>query len=402
PAEVYSQRVRRLVVEPALVDALVRDAEGADALPLLAFTLERLFSEFGADGHLTLARYVAMGGIGGSIDRALAEAQRKAGSGGGLEELRRLLVPGLATWDATANAAKRLVARQPDLIGGDRAELAPLADALVEARLLRRDRGTIEVAHEALLRRAPISLWLEAQKDALKLRDDVLREAKEWHDGVRKAKDLVRRGERLTMARDLLGRPDFAAALAPARDFLNACRKQEAAGKRRAQLAVGTIFTLMAGMIVALVARLYEPELRAQWAWASNFRSHAMMAAELLKLKHGDTFAECAKAFSDDQTTHRIYRHCPEMVVVKADRFMMGEKSEQRKVTVAGPFAVSKFAVTFDQWDACVAGGGCNAYRPLDEGWGRGSQPVVNVSWDDARAYVKWLTDTTGKPYRLP
>ena len=402
PAEVYSQRVRRLAIEPALVDALVRDAQGADALPLLAFTLERLFGEFGADGQLTLARYDAMGGIGGSIDRALAEAQRKAGTGGGLEALRRLLVPGLATWDATANAAKRLVARQPDLIGDDRAELAPLADALVEARLLTRERGTIEVAHEALLRRAPISLWLEAQKDALKLRDDVLREAREWHDGGRNAKDLVRRGERLALACDLLGQPDFAGALAPARDFIDACRKQEVAGTRRAQLAVGTIFTLMAGIIVVLLAELYEPELRAQWARASKFWGHAMIAAELLKLNPGNSFAECADVLSDDRTIHHIHRHCPDMVVVKAGQFMMGEKSEQRKVTVAGPFAVSKFAVTFDQWDACVAGGGCDGYAPSDAGWGRGIRPVIYVSWIDAQHYVEWLNRMTGTGgYRL-
>jgi hypothetical protein len=99
PAEVYSQHVRRLTVEPALVDQLVKDATGADALPVLAFTLEKLFYEFGGDGNLTLQRYDAMGGIGGSIDRALADAQRKAGAGDTVEHLRRLIVPVLATWD---------------------------------------------------------------------------------------------------------------------------------------------------------------------------------------------------------------------------------------------------------------------------------------------------------------
>jgi hypothetical protein len=193
PADVYTRRVRRLTIEPALVDALVREAEGGDALPLLAFTLERLFNEFGGDGQLTLARYDAMGRIGGSIDRALAEAQRKAGAVGTADHLRRLLIPGLATWDSAAGAVKRLVARQSDLIGGDRAQLAPLADALVEARLLMRGQGTIEVAHEALLRREPIAGWLEARKDALKLRDDVLREAREWRDGGWKATDWFAR-----------------------------------------------------------------------------------------------------------------------------------------------------------------------------------------------------------------
>ncbi len=116
PAQVYSNKVRRLAVEPGLVDQLARDAQGADALPLLAFTLERLFGEFGAGGDLTQERYTAMGGIGGSIDRALTEAQSKAGAGGGSENLKRLIVPGLATWDPAANA-KRLVANEAELLG---------------------------------------------------------------------------------------------------------------------------------------------------------------------------------------------------------------------------------------------------------------------------------------------
>jgi formylglycine-generating enzyme required for sulfatase activity len=70
-------------------------------------------------------------------------------------------------------------------------------------------------------------------------------------------------------------------------------------------------------------------------------------------------------------------------------------------VTIARPFAVGKFAVTFNQWDACVADGGCNGYRPADQGWGRGNHPVINVNWSDAKAYAEWLSRKTGKTYRL-
>jgi formylglycine-generating enzyme required for sulfatase activity len=77
------------------------------------------------------------------------------------------------------------------------------------------------------------------------------------------------------------------------------------------------------------------------------------------------------------------------------------DKGPQRLVTIAKPFAVGRYAVTFDEWDACVADRGCNGYRPSDEGWGRGRQPVIYVSWDDAKAYVAWLAKKTGKPYRL-
>jgi formylglycine-generating enzyme required for sulfatase activity len=114
-------------------------------------------------------------------------------------------------------------------------------------------------------------------------------------------------------------------------------------------------------------------------------------------LKPKDTFTECAD--------------CPEMIVVPAGRFTMGsparepgrdtDEGPQHTVTLARQFAVATFALTFDEWDACVADGGCNGYQPSDQGWGRGRRPVVDVSWDDAKAYVTWLSRKTGKTYRL-
>lgn len=62
--------------------------------------------------------------------------------------------------------------------------------------------------------------------------------------------------------------------------------------------------------------------------------------------------------------------------------------------------AVGRFEVTFAEWDACVAAGGCRR-RPYDAGWGRGRQPVINVSWADAQHYAAWLSRRTGKHYRL-
>lgn len=101
----------------------------------------------------------------------------------------------------------------------------------------------------------------------------------------------------------------------------------------------------------------------------------------------------------------------PEMVVVPAGSFMMGcvsgldycmdDEQPTHRVTFTQPFAVGQYEVTFAGWDACVANGGCNEYRPDDEGWGRGRQPVINVSWEDAVAYTRWLSEQTGQPYRL-
>ena len=101
---------------------------------------------------------------------------------------------------------------------------------------------------------------------------------------------------------------------------------------------------------------------------------------------------------------------CPEIVVVPSGEFMMGspdsepERGEEEgpvhRVTIPAAFAVGKYEVTFEEWDACVSAGGCS-HKPEDKGWGRGRLPVITVSWDDAQEYVSWLSKKTGKTYRL-
>lgn len=101
-------------------------------------------------------------------------------------------------------------------------------------------------------------------------------------------------------------------------------------------------------------------------------------------------------------------RDCPEMVAVPAGEFMMGSPTTephrggeaQHVVTILRAFAVSRFEITFAQWDACVADGGCDGYRP-EAPWGRGRMPVVNVDWNNAKAYAAWLSRKTGHRYRL-
>jgi formylglycine-generating enzyme required for sulfatase activity len=69
-------------------------------------------------------------------------------------------------------------------------------------------------------------------------------------------------------------------------------------------------------------------------------------------------------------------------------------------VTIGKPFAVGRTEVTFAEWDACVTAGYC-ATRVSDNNWGRGNQPVINISWDDAKEYIAWLSRMTGNEYRL-
>jgi formylglycine-generating enzyme required for sulfatase activity len=98
----------------------------------------------------------------------------------------------------------------------------------------------------------------------------------------------------------------------------------------------------------------------------------------------------------------------PEMVVVRAGTFRMGDiqggggKDEQpvHEVHIKRLFAVSRYEITFDQYDEFAKATG--GKLPDDEGFGRGRLPVIFVSWNDAVAYAEWLSRQTGKRYRLP
>jgi formylglycine-generating enzyme required for sulfatase activity/lipoprotein NlpI len=113
------------------------------------------------------------------------------------------------------------------------------------------------------------------------------------------------------------------------------------------------------------------------------------------KHQPGESFRDC-----DD---------CPEMIVVPPGSFHMGDtmgsgsevERPSHKVTIDDPFAVAKLETTFAQWDACVADGGCSV-NPADDGLGRGERPVTGISWDDTQQYLEWLSNKTGRRYRLP
>jgi formylglycine-generating enzyme required for sulfatase activity len=97
----------------------------------------------------------------------------------------------------------------------------------------------------------------------------------------------------------------------------------------------------------------------------------------------------------------------PLMVLIPAGRFKMGDiqgggyDNEQpvREVSI-NSFGISRYEVTFAEYDQFAEATGRK--KPDDEGWGRGNRPVIDVSWDDATAYAEWLSEQTGKHYRLP
>ncbi|HEV3119424.1 MAG TPA: SUMF1/EgtB/PvdO family nonheme iron enzyme [Gemmataceae bacterium] len=183
--------------------------------------------------------------------------------------------------------------------------------------------------------------------------------------------------------------------------------------RRRSQmLRHAGAYAAPALLAIGLLGSMWMSEsyLKEQWSWyvsqrpflAVNFWPYVLTVKVERALKPGGSFKECGAAQGSD--------YCPEMVVVPAGSFMMGSaptktdrqdnEGPQHLVTILSPFAVSKYELTFDEWDTCVARGGC-AWRPPDASWGRGQQPVIYVSWNDAQQYVAWLSKITGKPYRL-
>lgn len=182
-------------------------------------------------------------------------------------------------------------------------------------------------------------------------------------------------------------------------------RQRFARGARR--VSWGVAAAVVAGALVYFAPSLWdvlrqmsgqEPQAQAETlAPAAPQEEVAPLAASSPRFEAGQTFRDCDA--------------CPEMTVLAGGLFLMGspaneagraaDEGPQREVSIA-PFAIGATEVTFAQWDACLAGGGCNGYSPPDRGWGRGARPVTDVSWEDAQTYLDWLNEQAGGlRYRL-
>jgi tetratricopeptide (TPR) repeat protein len=238
----------RLAIEPALTERLIEDAQGADALPLLAFTLERLYVDYGREGYLTLAAYEMLGGVQGSIEAAVAQAFAEPGRAPAipaerelqLDALRAAFIPWLARINPDTHSPMRRVARREEIPESSRS----LVDRLVSARLLIADRrggfDVIEVAHESLLRQWPIlTAWLQADADALVLIEGIERAAGEWIRNNRLEAWLDHRAERLSAADVLMDREDFRKRLgAHGLAYLSACKAREETERKQRNVAM--------------------------------------------------------------------------------------------------------------------------------------------------------------------
>jgi len=144
-------------------------------------------------------------------------------------------------------------------------------------------------------------------------------------------------------------------------------------------------------------------------------RPDAAVVAAIAPATPAQTAAAPGRHFRDRLPDGSSCSFCPEMVVAPAGRFKMGTAAADwashegplHAVEIGHAFAIGRYEVTFAQWDACVDDGGCRAYRPADDGQGRGHRPVGRISHDDANAFVRWLNrrldlDPETEGYRLP
>jgi len=269
-------------IEPELIDRLTSDmaSQGADPLPLLAFTLERLYRNYGrAVRKLTTDNYEALGGVKGSIDAALQEAFAKpeqypailADPKAREAVLEAVFIPALVDINEANNEPLRRIALESELPESGQG----LVHRLVEARLLVRgarknpdgvNQTTIEVAHEALLRQwDALRLPLSRKAEDIKALQGVERAALAWEKTGRSSDWLDHKGERLDVAGSLLKRPEFSRRLSGSpSEYIQSCRQSDKTlnGRRLVQVIIRALGPLLigavAGMILAFVAQFHE------------------------------------------------------------------------------------------------------------------------------------------------
>ena len=352
-------------VNESLARRIVNDA-GTEpgSLPLLAFVLNQLF-EKRTDHELSETVYKNLGGVAGAIAQHAASVETK---------IRR--EQGANAFDLLPRVFEALVIVKGEVIPTRRRplfsefpmEMSRLIDALVQGRLLHTEGedniAMVSLSHEKLFDAWPLLRdYVETNKK--RLVDQTLLEsrARKWADmGKPRFGGLASGWERREFARS-------GAISRLSREYLKASR-------RARWIRTGGIV-----LPLALVLGM------STWLWKEGETIQYIGSIALARL-------------------HFIQVSEPQMVTVPGGTFQQGDvhgighdlERPIREVKLK-PFKIGKYEVTFEEYDRYVELAGRR--RPNDLGWGRDKRPVVNVSWEDAVAYAKWLSKATGKSYRL-
>jgi formylglycine-generating enzyme required for sulfatase activity len=411
PAELLSARFQTdtLAAEIARHTAEA-SAEDAGALPLLSYLLDDMWSEMVQRGDSVLQLPMQAFDLGRVlVDRANRFVAEHPGSE---DALRRIFTLKLATVRSDGEPIRRRAPRSEFTRAEWRlvSELADYPNRLLVTGTLESGTGFAEVAHETIFRRwDKLREWIAIEREFLAWRAAFEAMLVPWEAAAESVKkDTPHTRPALKHAQHWFKKEALLTGLAlkqaqkwlqlRADDLSEAHRAfiHRSVKHRRLRQTQAAAAVLSLAIVVGLGVLGWREKEYLILRWTVWQDALPDLTERLYAQVPRQEFRECSR--------------CPLMVVVPAGEFTMGspeterdrdknEGPQRRKVTIAKPFAVSKFEVTFDDWDACAAFAGC---RPAsDSGWGRGNRPVIDVNWNDAKAYVNWLSKLSGKPYRL-
>jgi hypothetical protein len=366
PAELLSARFETAGLVDIITRRTVEDSvKEVGALPLLSYTLDDMWSAMVKrdDGVLRLpAQSFELGGV--LVDRADAFLTAHPKS---QDELRRIITLKLATVREGEEPTRRRAFRSEftDEEWRPVTELADHPNRLLVTATPEGSEAYAEVAHEAIFRRwGKLRDWIAAEREFLAWKTGLEAARRAWQGTSDSSKDdALLMGVALAQAQSWLGkrREDLPVV---DRNFIDQSTRRESKVRARARGAQALIYVLLVGIILGLIGLINRADIEEQvnWYWTmrpymvAQVRPYVLSPDAERALKPGQAFRECAK-------------DCPEMVVVPAGEFMMGspptekgrmpDEGPQHRVTIARPFAVSKYDVTFNDWDACVSVGGC-------------------------------------------
>ena len=406
PAQLLGARFETEEIVDVITQRTAEDSvKNVGALPLLSYTLDDMWTQMvhRNDGRLRLpAQSFDLAGV--LVNRANAFLAMHPGAE---NALRRVLTLRCATVREDGEPTRRRALRSEFSKEEWRlaSELADYPNRLLVTVTPESGEIYAEVAHEAIFRRwDKLRNWMAAEREFLAWRSGLEAARRAWETEEKKEYALLM-GVALAKAQNWRARrsDDLIAA---DHEFIDRSTTREAQTLRRTRRIQTLAYVLVGLVLVGLIGWINQSRLQDQWNWFLTLRPYAVAqiwpyvvpADRELQMKPGEAFREC--------TSSSV---CPDMIVVPAGQFMMGSpdneagraawESPLHEVTIGKSFAVSKFEITFDEWDACVALGGCP--EASDYGFGRGTRPVINVGWDDVQRYVAWLSKLTGKPYRL-
>lgn len=346
-----------------LARRIVHEA-GVDAgnLPILAFLLNQLF-EKRRDRALTTEGYLALGKVAGAVKQHAEQVEADLEKTEGSKALA--VLPRLFQSLVTVNAEGVPTRRRP-LRSAFPSEMNRLLRVLIDARLLHTEgidaEVTVSISHEKLFEAWPsLKGYVEANKKQLIDQRLLESRAQKWEELGKPRFDGLASGREYQ---------DFRRSMTAATPLMKAYLEASARARWIQAGAMGIVMLLVTGT--------------AAWLWSTG------LTVEQAVLRAQSQFMSI---------------HIPPvMETVPAGTFRQGDSEQSderpvREVTIK-TFAMGKYEVTFEEYDRFAIAEG----RPFpnDQGWGRGRQPVIYVSWQDAQDYAAWLSKETGKRYRLP